>query len=100
MGMIFLLLVLAVIPAYIASQKGRSFGLWYVYGIALFIVALIHSLCISKKEKKKTESDLQDEGLRKCPYCAEYIKREALICRFCGKELSPVGLEVAGGVQK
>jgi hypothetical protein len=31
----------------------------------------------------------------KCPYCAELIKREALICRFCGRDVADDGSEEA-----
>jgi len=24
---------------------------------------------------------------RKCPFCAELIKREAVVCRFCGRDV-------------
>lgn len=41
--------VLGLIPASIAKNKGRSFGLWWLYGWLLFIVALIHSLVIKKQ---------------------------------------------------
>ena len=39
---ILLAIPLGLIPANIAKKKGHSFGLWWFYGWALFIVAIIH----------------------------------------------------------
>ena len=84
--LIIVALILAFIPAFIASYKGRSFTLWYFYGFMLFLVALIHSICISTSEKALCERG----ELKKCPFCAEYVKKEAKVCKHCGKELPEV----------
>lgn len=67
---------LAFIPANIAAKKGRSFGLWWLYGLVLLIVAIIHSLLLpdpnaapagmplsSPAEELKKYKELLDSGV-------------------------------------
>jgi hypothetical protein len=76
MEYVIAIILIGLIPAAIASSKGYNFFLWWLYGSAIFIVALPHSLLIGPGGLK-----------RKCPFCAETIRSEAIVCPHCQRDL-------------
>lgn len=85
-------IIIGLIPAYIARSKGGTFILWWIYGAALFIVALPHAI-LMKRDSSAIEARLLGDGMKKCPFCAEIIKEEAIKCRHCGSDLPKPEIE-------
>lgn len=64
-------------------------GILWVLTLGFFgwIAHLISTLDAALYSPKDTDISITE---RKCPYCAETIKADAVLCRFCGKELETV----------
>ena len=71
----------------ISEDKGRSPTEGFLIGFFLGVIGIIIVALLPANEAAISQSKLDDGTSKECPYCAEIIKSEALICKFCGREL-------------
>lgn len=70
--------ILAVVAGVIAGQKKRSVVAWTILTFLFSPLCLLVLLSLSP-------TDTANE--RKCPFCAEWIKKEAVVCKHCDREI-------------
>ncbi len=69
-----------------AKEKGKDPDTWLMLGFMFGIIALIALVASPSTPRAKTSYTNIDEQ-RKCPFCAEWVKIEAVVCRFCNRDL-------------
>ena len=79
-------LILAVVAGWIAANKKRSgFGVFLLSVLLSPLVGLIVAFAMQPGEIKVSDPT------NRSPHCAEIIKREANVCRYCRLEVAEAG---------
>ena len=111
MEIFILWIVLCIVPAVIAGAKGRSgIGIFFLSLFLSPLIGIIVALVMEKNIQGVEEKELGKGLMKKCPFCAELVKKEAIVCRHCGKDLPEekqdkyttdvFGNKIADGVRK
>lgn len=71
----------------IADARGVSSRRWLLLGFLFNFLAVLFVSIALPNEQKKAEDGFIEGTHKKCNYCAEIVKAEAVKCRYCHSPL-------------
>jgi hypothetical protein len=88
----FIWVASATLAAFIAGRKGRGVYSWFVLGIlfsflAIAVLVLLPSIDEEADDMAHARKYGESDRYKKCPSCAEAVRKEAIKCKHCQSSL-------------
>lgn len=75
---LIIVIIAGIVGSIIARGKGHSQLLWFI--LCAIVPLLIIVILILPPQESKGYT-------KKCPFCAEIIKKDAIVCKYCGNNV-------------
>jgi len=72
--------------AYLADQKGYGTGAWFLVGFFFGVLGLIACAGLPAADESRDVYSRDEFLVKRCPRCAELVRIESSVCRFCQHE--------------
>ena len=88
---IVLWVLLSVVAGYVAEGKGRNgLGVTFLSFLLSPIIGLAVAALMSPNAAQIAKQEIAAGRGKLCPYCAEVIKPDATVCRYCHSDVTPL----------
>lgn len=94
-------LALSFIAGIIAGKKGRSaVGFFFLSVFLSPLIGILAAAGARRNDRAIDEAKIESGEFKKCPYCAESVRHEAVKCKHCGSDIPPPTLPAASSASE